>query len=138
MEKFVLTEDLIVGISEIDDQHRELIDRINSFIESLYTSDVKVLSEDIEKVFDFMFEYAKLHFSKEEEIMEKNSCPILNLQKVQHQFFLMEANKLKFELKSRGINSEIIEKTRKLLIEWFKSHISKMDKKIRECLDRQP
>ncbi|MCX8029304.1 MAG: bacteriohemerythrin [Brevinematales bacterium] len=136
MEKFTLTPDLIVGVETIDNQHKELIDRINKFLAKIESTDKATLSSELNMIFEYMIEYANFHFSEEEKIMEQHNCPILNLQKVQHQFFIIEANKLKFDLKSKGISSEIIQKSQNLLVEWLKSHISGMDKKIKNCIHK--
>lgn len=136
MDKLVFTDDLKIGVDKIDNQHRELIDRINNFLEKVNNSDTKTLSLELENIFDFMAEYAKFHFSDEEKLMEEHSCPILDFQKMQHQFFLMEANKLKFDLKVKGLTQELLEKSQKLLVEWLRSHISGIDKKIKDCIHK--
>ncbi|MFN4245552.1 MAG: bacteriohemerythrin [Brevinematia bacterium] len=136
MKKIVFTEDLKTGIERIDNQHIQLIQKINDFLEKLGNSDSKVISSDLEEIFDFMAEYAKFHFSDEEKLMEEHECPILNLQKMQHQFFMLEANKLKFDLTTKGLTQEIMERATKLLIDWISSHISNMDKKIKNCIHK--
>ncbi|MCS7298855.1 MAG: hemerythrin family protein [Spirochaetia bacterium] len=136
MEKLSLTPDLIVGVELIDDQHRELIDRINKFIDAISVSDSNVLASELENIFDFMLDYAQSHFSDEENLMDQHKCPILDIQKMQHQFFVMEARKLKFDLKTKGLTSELIQKSQKILVEWIKSHISGMDKKIKDCVHK--
>lgn len=137
MERLSLTPDLMVGIETIDNQHKELIDRINKFIDAISVSDKSLLSSELEKIFDFMIEYAQNHFSDEENLMDQHKCPILDIQKMQHQFFIMEAKKLKFDLKVKGLTNEIIQKSQKILVEWVKSHISGMDKKIKDCIHKQ-
>lgn len=136
MERLSLTPDLMVGIELIDNQHKELIDRINKFIDAISVSDRNVLASELENIFDFMLDYAQTHFSDEENLMAQHKCPILDIQKMQHQFFVMEARKLKFDLKTKGLTSEIIQKSQRILVEWVKSHISGMDKKIKDCIHK--
>ncbi len=137
MKLFEFTDDLWVGIERIDNQHKELIDKINNFLTKLGNSDSKTMYSELEEIFDFMAEYAKFHFSDEEKFMKEYSCPILNLQKMQHQFFLMEATKLKFELSEKGLSQEVLSKASKLLVDWFSNHISSMDKKIKNCVHKK-
>lgn len=136
MEKIVFGGDLIVGIEMIDSQHRELIDKINLFLDGISRGDTRSIVSELEKMLDFMIEYAEFHFSEEEKLMEEHSCAVLDVQRMQHQFFIAEANKLKFDLKTGGISPELLEKSQKLLVDWIKSHITGMDRKIKECLDK--
>lgn len=137
MEKIVFDDSLMVGVDLIDEQHKELINRINNFLAKVEVSDLKSFSSELEQIFDFMADYASYHFSDEEKLMESHSCPILEFQKVQHQFFIMEANKLKFDLKTKGLTQELLTKSQKLLVDWIKSHISQMDKKIKDCVHKE-
>lgn len=91
---------------------------------------------EIEDVFDFLVEYSKMHFVTEEHIMKQHNYPILDLHEVQRQYFILEANKLKFDLKTKDLTNEILQKTHGLLIEWVKSHISCTDKRIKDCLPK--
>ncbi len=83
-----------------------------------------------------MEEYAKTHFVDEEGIMEKHNCPILNFQKLQHNFFIIEAKKLKFDLNQKGLTNEILSKVQNLLIDWVVNHIKVVDKKIKNCVHK--
>lgn len=137
MDKIVFDDNLKIGIDMIDTQHKQLIERINNFLSKIETGDTKTFSTELEQIFDFMAEYALSHFNDEEKLMESHNCPILEFQKMQHQFFLMEANKLKFDLKQKGLTPELLMKSQKLLVDWVKSHITQMDKKIKECIHKE-
>lgn len=137
MDRIIFDESLKVGVDLIDEQHRQLIDRINNFLARVEVADTKSFSSELEQIFDFMADYASYHFNDEEKLMESHSCPILEFQKMQHQFFLMEANKLKFDLKTKGLTPELLTKSQKLLVDWIKSHITQMDKKIKECVHKE-
>ncbi|MEN2998879.1 MAG: hemerythrin family protein [Brevinematia bacterium] len=130
MNRLIFDDSLKTGIEIVDEQHKKLIDAINNFLDKLLDSNAKVIFSEVEKVFDFMAEYSVFHFQTEEKMMEENSCPTLNLHKSQHQFFIMEANKLKFDLKTKGLTPELLSKVQYLLLDWVKNHITEMDKKI--------
>lgn len=132
MEKLTFTDNMKTGIEVIDNQHKTLIEKINLFLDHITKSNTKTLTSELEDMFNFMAEYSKNHFSEEERILEQNSCPTLEPHKMQHQFFLMEATKLKFDLKTHGITPEMVEKTHKLLVEWVRSHILDVDLKLRD------
>jgi len=72
MRHFELTEDLITGMTDIDDQHRTLVDLANKVINpeaiekspALFTQALKYLSN-----------YVLFHFAAEEQVMFANSYP---------------------------------------------------------------
>ncbi|MGC8766603.1 MAG: bacteriohemerythrin [Brevinematia bacterium] len=129
------TEDMLIGVELIDDEHKELIKRVNEFIKKL-SQEQGVSKEDINNVFNFMEEYAQTHFRDEENLMNEHNCPILNFQKVQHNFFLIEAKKLKFDLDQKGLTEEVISKAQSLLVDWIVAHIKGIDKKIKGCVHK--
>lgn len=50
--------------------------------------------------------------------------------------FIMEANKLKFDMKTKGITPELIGKVESLLVRWVKYHISQVDMKLKDCVHK--
>ena len=84
---FRFTDDCVLGVEVIDDEHRHLFDLINrgkEMLENEYGgdrySDIKELLEELE-------EYAEEHFAHEEQYMEKICDPELILQRSQHMYF---------------------------------------------------
>lgn len=84
---FLFTEDCIVGVDEIDNEHRHLFDLLNDAMNMLqdeYTPDhysnIKFLLEELE-------DYADQHFAHEEAYMESICDPELILQRPQHMYF---------------------------------------------------
>ncbi|MEN2998130.1 MAG: hemerythrin family protein [Brevinematia bacterium] len=136
MDRLVFDDSLKTGIEVVDEQHKKLIEVVNNFLDKLLNSDTKAISSEVEKLFDFMAEYSVFHFQTEEKIMEENSCPTLDLHRSQHQFFIMEANKLKFDLRTKGLTPELLSKVQYLLLDWVKDHIMDMDKKICDKKDK--
>ncbi len=114
---------LKTGVDVIDQQHKELIDRINKFFESLEGGDPKV-----EELLDFLIEYARFHFDNEENYILSNRCPLLEIQKLQHQNFIQEVSKLSDEFKKTELKMSYMIKFRKFLVDWLVKHISNVDK----------
>lgn len=136
MDKIVFSQELLTGIKEIDEQHRELISKINNFIDGLAIYEKNKVMTELEELFDYMVQYANFHFSTEEDIMEKYSCPLREIHRMQHQYFVMEVNKLKFDMKTKGITPEFVKKVEDLLVRWVKYHISQVDMKLKECVHK--
>lgn len=63
---FFWNKSLEIGIYEIDDQHRKLLDLINLFATNI-TEGGRLL--DVQTLLDQLMEYATIHFRDEERIM---------------------------------------------------------------------
>ncbi len=60
------TGDLAVGINKIDEQHRELFKRINDLLLAIREQRCRA---EIDKTIEFLDDYARFHFSEEEQRM---------------------------------------------------------------------
>ena len=81
------TGDLSVGIDEIDEQHKELIRRINDLVDSVRQKSCKYKIGDVIK---FLEEYVVVHFGEEEGLMEKYAYPEYKPHRAQHEYFMRE------------------------------------------------
>ena len=66
------TPDMTTGIDELDQQHQELIRRVNAFAEALSTG---AGAGQVAELLDFCLAYAEQHFALEEAHMERLNCP---------------------------------------------------------------
>ncbi|MCH5333673.1 MAG: bacteriohemerythrin [Agathobacter sp.] len=81
------TDDCIIGIEEIDNEHRylfELLNRVNELIAEDYHNDYYQQVKDMLAELD---DYADQHFTHEEAYMEQIRDPELILQRAQHAYF---------------------------------------------------
>ena len=83
---YQFTEDCITGIENIDNEHRRLFAMINEGIE-LLNSDNQVVLALAKKMIAELKSYAVIHFSHEEEYMEKTNDAELERQKREHNMF---------------------------------------------------
>jgi hemerythrin-like metal-binding protein len=126
------TEDLSVGIEEIDEQHKELISRINDLVDSVRQHVCKYKIGDVIK---FLEEYIFVHFGDEEGLMKKYGYPDYPAHKAQHEYFIREFAALKKELekleggKKRGSYDLSVE-TNRIVVDWILDHIAKVDKRL--------
>ena len=80
MYKF--TDDYLIGIDEIDNEHRRLFQMINEAIDlSKESSDISVISKNL---VSGLKNYAATHFAHEEAYMEHIHDPELPIQKKEH------------------------------------------------------
>lgn len=126
------TEDLSVGIEEIDEQHKELISRINDLVDSVRQHICKYKIGDVIR---FLEDYIVVHFGDEEGLMQKYDYPEYKAHKAQHEYFMREFAELKKELEkldggkrpgSYGLSVE----TNRVVVDWILDHIAKVDKKL--------
>ena len=65
----------LTGIADVDDQHFYLVGLINKFGDLLVKN--KLTKENLETVFQELYDYTVYHFTEEEGIMRKQETNIL-------------------------------------------------------------
>ena len=121
------TQDLSVGVSKIDEQHKIWFDKANQLFEAGKEGKTK---EYIVQMLDFLDDYTKQHFRDEEQYMLSIKYPEIDLQKKAHADFIQELAKIRSDYQNSGGNISLIINANQMIINWLTSHISSMDKKI--------
>ena len=94
------TPDLSVGVEAIDNQHKELIRRMNAFFSSMEGNDQK-------KVLDmlaFLADYVVTHFRDEEALQVRCNYPGYAEHKKLHQDFVSQVKEMTKDIKEQGFN----------------------------------
>jgi putative two-component system response regulator len=126
--KIAWTEELSVGDITIDSQHREFIERVNSFFAGVLMGEGK--REALRQI-NFLYDYAVHHFNTEEELMETQGFPDLTSHKSQHEEFLHNLAALKKDIKSsEGVSSTVVVRVNAKVVYWLMDHILETDKKL--------
>lgn len=124
MENIVWDENYAVGITEIDEQHKKLVNLISVLNEAIYAGQG---CEQLEKVFTELVEYTKIHFANEEELLTSNSYPDIEKHKEKHEELTKEVANFQSQF-SDGmvfITMQVME----FLKDWLINHILDIDKK---------
>lgn len=121
------TEQLSIGIAEIDQQHQELFNRINNLLQAMHEGKGK---EEIQKVMAFLDDYVVSHFGTEEKYMGEYHYPEMKQHQEQHQTFTSNFNDIKKELETAGPSSNLVIQTQRKLSEWWLGHIATVDKEL--------
>lgn len=118
------TDELLIGISKIDGQHRWLVDKINALHDELTrpASDRKVVGEILEALVD----YTMNHFILEEEMFERYTYPQTDAHKAEHN--ALTAKIIALLDKFLAGAAEIGDDTMALLKDWLTHHIMVVDK----------
>lgn len=128
-------ETLLLGIEEIDNQHKAIIENFEKLSEAAQQGKSMDIVEELAV---FLFDYARMHFTTEDKIMVEYRYPKIEIQRHEHGEFTRDANELKRKIEQDGASKEVaIEATGKLL-RWIINHIKKHDREmvayVKECI----
>ena len=127
MELVEWKEDFESGVSCIDTQHKELLNRINSLIRAV---DEGKGTESLKGLFVFLDDYVIAHFGTEQEYMAEYEYPEKDIHIIEHTFFIGELNELKASLRRGGPSSALAIEAKRRLLDWFIEHITTVDIKL--------
>ncbi len=121
------TQDLSVGVKEIDDQHKELISRMNGFFDAMKSSSKE---QEIFKMLDFLADYVVTHFRDEERLQMSSGYPKLAEHRQLHKEFIDDVTKMRTDLENNGFTVATGSLISSTLIAWLTLHIRKADKEV--------
>lgn len=118
-------ENYEIGIKQVDAQHKELFQKINSLLDACTNHKGR------EEVFDtikFLEEYVIKHFTEEEKLQREYCYPGYVRHKVTHEQFTRDFNELKNKLQQDGATLQFVMLVNKVVVEWIITHITSVDK----------
>ncbi|MEZ4873217.1 MAG: bacteriohemerythrin [Bdellovibrionales bacterium] len=126
MSKIVWDDELYsVGISRIDNEHKQLIGLINAVY------DMKQKNREytyLKKILNTLVEYTETHFTKEEKLMEKMGYPKLYEHHLQHKTFIDRLNYFIKMYEEEPHEERQLDQIINFLGSWLSSHILVLDK----------
>lgn len=123
------TENLAVGVENIDEQHKVLFEKVNELLEACSLGQGKTVIGD---TIIFLGEYTKKHFNDEEKYMLSINYPEYNKQKELHTNFISELEKINNDYMETGNKLLLTISVNSMVVKWLTYHISIEDKKIGE------
>ncbi|WP_428243981.1 bacteriohemerythrin [Gynuella sp.] len=116
------SDELAVGIQEIDDQHRLLVSILNRLHTAMYEHQGKEVAENI---LGELIDYTKIHFAVEESLMRILGYPEADEHKQHHEVLINEVKALQEKLHNgnRSISFELLH----FLRMWLTKHIMNED-----------
>ena len=129
-----LSKDMETGITKIDTQHKELVDRINS-VTSMGTK--AFTKEEAQKTIDLLGDYIVRHFNDEEALQKQSGYPKYEWHKEQHQLYIKEFQKLKQEFTANGYSTKFTLDLSNSIIGWIVKHIKFVDVELGKFLKEQ-
>jgi len=125
MKKFIdWTEELSVGIQEIDEQHKILIDLINRLYESIVK---QTDNQEVNEILTELVQYTIVHFAVEESLMRIFDYPDYEGHKKIHQELQQQVIDLHKKVKENqaSVSMDLL----KFLKNWLSQHIFVEDQK---------
>ena len=117
------SEELSVGIEEIDSQHRVLVDLLNDLHRAIVEHHG---SEASQRILAELLEYTRIHFAVEESLMRILGYPDYEEHKHHHELLLNEVHTLSQKLAEgkKSVNFELLH----FLKMWLTKHIMEEDR----------
>jgi hemerythrin-like metal-binding protein len=124
MALFQWEESLSVGLSDIDRQHKQLIEMIGKLDDEMRKGKGKDI---LEKILNGLVNYALMHFETEEKYFLKYGYPESENHRQIHKTFVEKVSTFKkqYAENQRGLTIEVMD----FLMDWLKNHIKGEDKK---------
>ncbi len=121
---YYFTDDCLLGVEMIDNEHRELFRMINGMQELLENSVISDKYDRIRDMLEMLKQYAEAHFKHEEEYMESIRHPELELQRKQHAAFREKIFEADIAMPSdNGAQQIFLDDLLKYLVTWLYRHI---------------
>ncbi len=131
---YTFTSDLLTGVKEIDEQHKEMFHRANLVHKAHNIENAK---EEIDKFINFIEKYAQSHFKYEEDLQIKYNYPNYKKHKAEHESFRGFYLPLKKQYEEEGISFDFISNFDKEVMKWIVFHVKNEDlemaKYIKKC-----
>lgn len=125
------SENLAVGVGQIDDQHKELFERMNELLESCNQGKGK---DAVRPMIGFLEDYVVAHFTAEEKLQKSSGYPQFAAHKAMHTEYLRNVADLKTKLEEHGPTLPFVITVNKTVVEWLSNHIAKVDKELGQYL----
>ncbi|MDK2799856.1 MAG: hemerythrin [Clostridiales bacterium] len=130
-EPWQWNEQLESGVQEIDMQHKELLHRVNQFMQAV--NDGK-REEVVKETVSFLEQYVREHFTAEEKLQQESNYPGYVHHKELHDKFINDLHKLQSRLKGQGITPEVLFTLSRTVSLWLVEHIGMADMTFAEFL----
>ena len=123
-------ETLVTGNEMIDSQHKELIGKINSLLDSCENGNDKLAAI---KTLDYLSDYTDFHFGAEEKLQEEIEYPGIEEHKKEHENLRTVVAELhEMLVEEEGPTPAFVEQVNKNVIEWLYRHIKGFDRSVAE------
>ena len=118
---------LEMGITEVDQQHKKLVDLTNELADKMRTGQG---NDVLNKILDELVSYTDYHFASEEKLMAKHSFKLMNEHVTEHNDFKEKVIEVQQNIKTSKMSYS--PQVLNFLSRWLRDHIKISDKKFSE------
>lgn len=118
-----LPEELIIGVAELDEQHRLLYAEINRLHDAMKEHRL----EQVLATAEYLERYAKEHFASEERLMIESGHPGFPEHLTAHNEFKRHLAAWRARLAGEGPSAHLVVELSSWLTGWLRDHIRKLD-----------
>jgi len=117
-------DSLAIGVSLIDEQHKQLIEHLNAMSKAVEEHEGE---REIVNTLDFLIDYTNYHFTTEEKHMQATKYPELGAHKEKHKEFTSTLDELQRDFNEEGSTKALAEALNTFLFNWLINHIGTVD-----------
>lgn len=121
-----------VGVKQMDDQHKKLVDLINQLHDAMKAGQA---SKEAGTILKGLVDYTHYHFEAEEKLLGKEIYPGLLSQQKMHKVFTAQIEQFQADFASKSLTIGV--KMSEFLKDWLLTHISNEDKKYGKFLNEK-
>lgn len=123
-------ESLVTGNEMIDEQHKELIGKIQDLLRSCEKGSEKATAV---KMLNYLATYTDYHFKEEEKLQEEIEYPGIKEHKEKHKEFVEAIDDLHEMLEEEeGPSDAFVAQVNKGVVDWLFGHIKTFDRSVAE------
>jgi hemerythrin len=120
-------ESLVMGVEEIDRQHRELFARVEALVQAIRRGSSR---QEVAHTLAYLREYVATHFAAEEELMRAVGFPGHDAHRGEHASFTRDFVSLEEEHRRDGASPSLIVRVNVWLTGWLRQHINRTDREL--------
>ena len=124
-------DSLNIGIEKIDNQHKELLEKINYFFKAV---DDGTSKEEAMRTLEFLESYTNEHFKDEEDLQIKYEYSKYNQQCQQHRAFINQLDEIRYVIGRYGVSGAVVNQMQKKIVDYWEYHINYLDRDLGEYL----
>jgi hemerythrin len=125
---------LVMGIPELDEQHRRLFARIDSLLEAIRGGSSRA---EVGRTLAFLSDYVNEHFAAEEALMREAAFPGLGSHVKEHAELVQDLVALTAEHQRDGPSPSLIVRVNRRVVDWLRQHIYRTDRDLAVFLQRR-
>lgn len=121
------SDELAVGVPEIDAQHQELIRRVRRLLRAEADHSA---TEEVLDVAEFLQDYVVTHFTTEERAMIEHAYPGREEHVALHAEFTADLARLIAQVEAEGVTPLLVVEAQRRIVEWLFHHVRDVDRRL--------